>query len=68
MTLVSDIDIYRSANELIKQHGANAGIHAAMKADKLLAKGDLDGAAVWRRIVLAVKELQAEPPQDRLRH
>ena len=66
---VSEIDIWRSANELIKQHGANAGIRAAMKADELLAKGDLDGARVWRRIVRAVEELQAEKPsKDGFRH
>ena len=28
-----------------------------MEADALLDKGDLDGAAVWRRIVKAVEEL-----------
>lgn len=66
---ISDIDIWRSANELIKQHGADVGIHAAMKADELLAKGDLDGAVVWRRIAQAVKEFRTdEPPKDRFRH
>ena len=29
--------------------GADATIHAAMRADKLLAQGDLDGAGTWRR-------------------
>ena len=29
-----------------------------MKADAMLDKGDLDGAAVWRRIVAAVNEMQ----------
>ena len=66
---VSEIDIWRSANELIKQYGADASIHAAMKTDELLAKGDLDGAAVWRRIVRAVEDLQADKPsKDGFRH
>ena len=30
-------------------------IHAAMQADAMLDKGDLDGAAVWRRIVRAMR-------------
>ncbi len=34
--MTSDIDIYRSANELIKQHGEDAPIEAAMRADELL--------------------------------
>jgi hypothetical protein len=30
--VTSDLDIYRAANELIKQHGGRAPIHAAMVA------------------------------------
>lgn len=40
-----DIDIYRSARLLIDQHGDEAAIHAAMKADEFSERGDLDGAA-----------------------
>ncbi len=58
--MTSDLDIYRSANELIKQHGEDAPIHAAMRADELMEAGDMDGRAVWLRIVKAVEELLAE--------
>jgi hypothetical protein len=41
---LSDIDIYRSAHELIKQYGENAPIHASsMRADELMEAGDMDG-------------------------
>ncbi len=30
--MTSDLDIYRSANLLVKQHGQDAPIHAAMRA------------------------------------
>ncbi len=40
-----------------------AAIEAAMKADAMLDRGDLDGAAVWRRIVAAVNELQRAEPR-----
>ena len=53
----SDIDIYRTANELIKKHGDDAPIHAAMRADELLEAGDTDGQTVWKRIIRAVDEL-----------
>ena len=54
-----------AANLLIKQHGDEAAIHAAMRADKMLDAGDLDGAAMWRRIIRAIEELQRkEPRQD----
>ena len=33
--MTSDLDIYRSANILIKRHGQDAPIHAAMRADAL---------------------------------
>ncbi len=33
-----------------------------MRADAMLEKGDLDGRAVWWRIVKAVEELQRETP------
>ncbi len=56
--MIPDIDIFRSANLLIKQHGQDAPIEAAMRADAMLAKGDLGGYAVWRRILRAVVELQ----------
>ena len=60
--MVDDADIYRAANELIDQHGIDAPIHAAMKADAMLEKGDVDGAAVGRRIVTAINELLADAP------
>ena len=31
--MILDLDIYRSANLLIQQHGQDAPIHAAMRAD-----------------------------------
>jgi hypothetical protein len=50
--MISDLDIYRTANLLIKQHGADdAKLHAAQRADELLAKGDLDGCRAWRLIL-----------------
>ena len=55
--MTSPIDIYQTANELIKQHGDNAPIHAAMQADELLDAGDMDGQAVWKQILAAVEEL-----------
>ena len=33
-----------------------------MKADAMLDKGGLDGAAVWWRIVAAVNEIQRSEP------
>jgi len=48
---VIDPDIYRAAKLLIDQHGDDAPLQAAGRADELLDEGDVDGAAVWRQIV-----------------
>ncbi len=55
--MTPELDIFRSANLLVKQHGQDAPIHAAMRADAMLDKGDLDGYAVWKQILRAVEEL-----------
>ncbi len=56
--MTSDIDIFRVAHLLVKRHGQDAPIEAAMRADAMLEKGDLDGFAVWKRILRAVGELR----------
>ncbi len=49
-TLIPDLDIFRSAQVLIKQHGEDAPIHAAMRADAMLEASDLDGYAVRKKL------------------
>ena len=60
------LDIYRSANLLVRQHGQDASIQAAMRTDAMLEKGDLDGYAVWRRVLRAVEELLVVVPGARV--
>ncbi len=61
--MIPALDIYRSAHVLVKRHGQAAPIEAAMRADAMLEKGDLDGYAVWRRVLRAVEELQGVEPE-----
>ena len=44
--MIPDLDIYRTAKLLVDQHGDEAPIHAAMRADELLDAGDMDRRAV----------------------
>ncbi len=60
--MIPDLDIYRSAKVLVKRHGQDAPYETAMKADAMLEKGDLDGYAVWKRVLRAVEELQRNEP------
>ena len=65
--MISDREIYQSANTLISQHGELAPIQAALRADAMANSGDLDGYAVWRRILKAVDNmLVVEPPSNAL--
>ena len=56
--MINDTDIFRAAKLLIDQHGEDAPLRAAQRADELLEEGDVDGVAVWRRILEAIDELQ----------
>jgi hypothetical protein len=41
--MTSDLDIYRTANVLIREHGDDAALEAAQRADAMLEKGSLNG-------------------------
>ena len=67
--MTDDIDIYRSAKLLIDKHGDDADVIAIRRATKMLDAGDVDGYAVWKRIVGAIKDTQRETPRpDEQRH
>ena len=60
--MIPGMDIWRAAKLLVDQHGADAPISAAQRAEELLAAGDMEGRAAWLRILEAVKQLTATRP------
>jgi hypothetical protein len=54
---MDDIDVWRSANQMIKRFGTDASVRAAMRADVLFDLGDIAGYRVWKRVVDAINEL-----------
>ena len=56
--MADDIDIYRAAKLVVDQHGDEAPIHAAMRADELFEAGDMEGCATWKRILGAIDVLR----------
>ena len=58
--MVDEPDIWRAAN----WHKADALVVAAQRADELLASGDVEGCAVWKRMLVAVRELSRTAPAD----
>ncbi len=63
--MISNLDISRSANLPIQQHGNQADLEAAQRVDDMLEKGDMDGRRVWLDILAKVKELQRVEPGER---
>jgi hypothetical protein len=61
--MISDLDIYHAAKLLIDEHGKDAALNAAERADPLHEEGDMEGAAVWRAIVKAIEGLQRKRGQ-----
>ncbi len=54
--MTSDLDIYRTASVLIREHGEDADLVAAERADSFLDAGDIDGSMIWKRVLKAIKE------------
>jgi hypothetical protein len=62
--MTSDLDIYRTASVLIREHGDEADFVAAQRADSFLEAGDFDGQMIWKRVLKAVKEIQRQAPRE----
>jgi hypothetical protein len=61
---IAQVDVWRAAHILVKQHGEDAAIIAAQRADALLAEGDIEGQRVFKAIVKAINELQRIEPRE----
>ena len=61
--MVPEIDIWRTAPLLIRQHGEDAEIVAAQRVDALWQRVGYEGCAIWLRVKRALVELQVAPPR-----
>jgi hypothetical protein len=61
---LQEIDIWRTAHVLMKQHGERAAFVAAERADALFAKDDFMGAAVFTRVARAIQDLERLTPRE----
>jgi hypothetical protein len=55
-------DIWRIAHQLVLDHCDDAGLRAAMNADKALAKGHLVSYRFWRDVMEAIAEMGRTVP------
>ncbi len=59
---MEEIDVWRSAQQFMTLHGADAVLVATDLADARLADGNVSGVRVWRRVVSAINELSRTKP------
>ena len=55
--MISDLDIGRPPTCSSTAWTEDVKLHAAQRADEMLAKGDLDGDRTWRLVLKAIGEL-----------
>lgn len=65
---VTDLDIWRSASLVLKQHGDAAASVANVRTLQLLDVGDDMGAVTWARIRDAVEVLRKVPDAADIRN
>ncbi len=58
---VSDLDIFRSANLHLGQHGNQAVAKAREMVRTMKRRGDHDGAGAWLRIIVAIETMRRGP-------
>jgi hypothetical protein len=62
--MLSEREIYMAAQAMIRRYGDEADVQAAMRADELMAAGDVDGQRAWLRIVKAIEPLRKDAPGE----
>jgi len=66
--MVSDLDIWRAAHELLKHRGDDARPYATRRISELTMAGDEAGADTWSRILAALVVLAMDRPGDGVTH
>ena len=60
---MNEADIWRAANDMIRDYGAEAESCARLRAEKLRDEGISDDAEEWQRVADAIAELK-RPNRD----
>ena len=60
--MIPEIDIWRIATLMLKCYGNEADIESAIRTEELAEVGNHNGAAVWRRVIDAIGQLENTTP------
>lgn len=66
--MTDELDILRAAKVVIDQYGEDAVVHAAVKADQFLERGDVVAASMWKLIIKAIEDLEQMGPEGETVH
>jgi hypothetical protein len=56
-SVIREIEIWRAAMLMLSRYAGDAEANSFMRAEQLVAEGDHAGAAIWRRITVAIEQL-----------
>jgi sirohydrochlorin ferrochelatase len=62
--VITDVEVWRAANQLVQQHGNRAEWECCARVDAMIGRGDPDGEAVWTRVRRAIRDLQRKGRYD----
>jgi hypothetical protein len=54
---IREIEIWRVAVLMVNRYADEAKANSFMRAEELAAEGDQAGAAIWRRVTVAIEQL-----------
>jgi hypothetical protein len=60
--MISEGDIWHTAQVMLSRYGADATVQAARMADALFDSGEVQARSVWLRIIKAIELLQDNRP------
>ncbi len=56
-SVIREIEIWRVATLMVNRYADEAEANSFQRAEELAAEGDHAGAAIWRRITVAIEQL-----------
>ena len=65
---MDDMDVRWAANSLIRLFGPGAAMEAAMMADRMQARKDIEGLDLWQRITGTIRALDKRNAPSDMKH
>ena len=62
--MTSEFDIHCIASVLIREYGEDVAVESAERADTILKSDDPGAEVVWKRVTLAVEDIQRIRPNQ----